>query len=97
MDYCSWIYCCNNSFILVESDFSSLAFDSGSVVTGTMIASFILPLIICIASGLGRDPQKDAFGVVGTVALTPILIMLILGVLVRKEIKNKMLEFLNLF
>ncbi|HHU80991.1 MAG TPA: DUF1538 domain-containing protein [Acholeplasmataceae bacterium] len=72
----------------VESDFSSLAFDSGSVVTGTMIASFILPLIIGIASGLGRDPQKDAFGVVGTVALTPILIMLILGVLVRKRNKE---------
>ena len=73
---------------IVEPDFSSLAFDSGGVVTGTMIASFILPLVTGIAKSLGRDPLIDGFGIVGLVALTPILTMLILGVLLKRQAKH---------
>jgi hypothetical protein len=73
----------------VEPDFTALAFDSGSVVTGTMIASFILPLVTGIAEALGRDPLSDGFGIVGLVALTPILTMLLLGIVLRKHKKTK--------
>ncbi len=73
----------------VEPDFSALAYDSGSVVTGTMIASFILPFVTGIAISLNKDPLVDALGIVGIVAMTPILTMLIFGALLKKKKKSK--------
>lgn len=72
----------------VEPDFSAMAFDSGGVVTGTMVASFLLPLSTGVAKSLGGDPLIDGFGIVGLVALTPIITMLTLG-LIMKRAKNK--------
>lgn len=72
----------------LEQDFAAMAFDSGGVVTGTMVASFLLPLSTGVAESLGGDPLIDGFGIVGLVALTPIITMLTLGLLMQRKRKK---------
>lgn len=73
----------------VDSDHAAMSFDSGGVVTGTMAASFILPFAIGVSEGLGNGNQSAGFGVVGFVALVPILTMLIIGIILRIERKRQ--------
>ncbi|MDI9449132.1 MAG: DUF1538 domain-containing protein [Bacillota bacterium] len=62
--------------------FVSVAFDSGTVATGPMTATFILALAVGVASGTtGRDPLMDGFGLVAIVALSPVLSVLLLGLI----------------
>mgnify|MGYP000894918341 CR=1 FL=1 len=62
--------------------FVSLAFDSGGVATGPMTATFIMALAVGVASGTaGRDPLMDGFGLIALVALSPILSVLLLGLI----------------
>lgn len=69
--------------------FTAIAFDSGGVATGPMTATFILALAVGVASELeGRDPLLEGFGLVALVALAPILSVLILGFLYRREEKK---------
>lgn len=67
--------------------FVAIAFDSGGVATGPMTVTFVLAMAIGIASAIeGRDPLLDGFGMISLVALTPILSVLVLGLLYgRKE------------
>lgn len=59
--------------------FTALAFDSGGVVTGPMIATFIMAFTVSAADTLGGDPVKDGFGMIALVAAVPILMILVLG------------------
>lgn len=65
--------------------FTALAFDSGGVASGPMTSSFILPLIVGIAITLTNYDSTQimgrAFGVVGMVALTPLIGIQILGIM----------------
>lgn len=70
----------------IEPDFAAMSFDSGGVVTGTMIASFVLPFASGVSTGLGRE--NDGFGIVGFVALIPILTMLSIGLLIQIQKKR---------
>lgn len=73
----------------VDPNFTSIAFDSGGVATGTMTATFILSLTVGVAKKLEHtDPLLDGFGVIALVALTPILTVLILGLLYKFKEKN---------
>lgn len=67
--------------------FSSIAFDSGGVATGPMVATLVLSVGIGVAQVTpGRDPIQDGFGLVALVALAPILsIMLLGGIYNRKD------------
>jgi len=67
--------------------FVAIAFDSGGVATGPMTVTFVLAMAIGVASAVeGRDPLLDGFGMISLVALSPILSVLILGLLYgRKE------------
>ncbi|MBP2242186.1 hypothetical protein J2Z40_002759 [Cytobacillus eiseniae] len=71
--------------------FTAIAFDSGGVATGPMTATFLVALFVGISSTIeGRDPLMDGFGMVALVALSPILSVLILGLLYgRKEKENE--------
>lgn len=71
----------------VSSEFVAIAFDAGGAATGPMTVTFILSMTVGVAKQLeGRNPLMDGFGMVSLVALTPILSILILGVLYsRKE------------
>lgn len=66
--------------------FTAIAFDSGGIVTGPMIATFMLAMFVGLASVTeGRDPLTDGFGMIALVALAPILSVLILGKLFQKS------------
>lgn len=69
-----------------SEDFVSIAFDSGGVATGPMTVTFILALAVGAATGLeGRDPITEGFGLVTLVALAPILAVLVLGIIYKRQ------------
>lgn len=64
--------------------FVGIAFDSGGVASGTMVATFILAFAQGVADSVsGADILKDAFGMIALVAMTPIITLQILGLIVR--------------
>ncbi len=69
-----------------ESSFSAIAFDSGAVVTGPMVVTFILSLGVGIATAMeNRDPVTDGFGTIALVALAPILSVMLLGQIYKNK------------
>ncbi len=66
--------------------FIAVAFDAGAVVTGPMIVTFVMALVVGIAGATeGRDPILDGFGLVALVALAPILSVMILGLFFERK------------
>jgi len=66
--------------------FIAVAFDAGAVVTGPMIVTFVMALVLGVAGAIeGRDPVLDGFGLVAMVALAPILAVLILGFFFKEK------------
>ncbi|MCL2319172.1 MAG: DUF1538 domain-containing protein [Treponema sp.] len=61
--------------------FTAIAFDSGAVCSGPMSATFLLPLAMGICEGTGRDLMFYAFGIVAIVAMTPLVVIQIMGLL----------------
>jgi hypothetical protein len=64
----------------VPKIFTGIAFDSGGVCSGPMTSTFLLPLAMGVAEGHGGDLMKDAFGIVAMVAMTPLVVLQILGI-----------------
>lgn len=66
--------------------FVGIAFDSGGVATGPMTVTFIVSVAVGIASVTeGRDPLTDGFGMIAIVAMSPIIAVLILGLIFAKK------------
>lgn len=59
--------------------FTAIAFDSGSVASGPMTATFLLALAIGLCTATGGEVTVDAFGVVAFVTMTPPITIQILG------------------
>lgn len=74
------------SFI-VPPVFTSIAFDSGGVASGPMTATFLLPFAMGACEALGGDILKDAFGIVAMVAMTPLIIIQLIGL--SYEVKTR--------
>ena len=70
------------SFV-VPPIFTSIAFDSGGVASGPMTATFLLPLAMGACEALGGNILTDAFGIVAMVAMTPLIIIQLIGLLYR--------------
>ncbi len=69
--------------------FVAIAFDSGGVATGPMTVTFVLSMVIGVASAIeGRSPLLDGFGMISLVALAPILSVLVLGLLYERKEKE---------
>ncbi|WP_416149098.1 DUF1538 domain-containing protein [Salipaludibacillus sp. HK11] len=69
-----------------KDQFISIAFDAGGVATGPMTVTFIMAIGVGVASVTeGRDPLMDGFGMIALVALTPILSVLILGLIYKQK------------
>ncbi len=69
-----------------DRTFVGIAFDSGGVATGPMTVTFILTMALGVAASVeGRDPLLDGFGMIALVALSPILTVLILGLLYGRK------------
>ena len=66
------------SFV-VPPVFTSIAFASGGVASGPMTATFLLPLCMGACEALGGNILTDAFGIVAMVAMTPLIIIQLIG------------------
>ncbi|MDF9824419.1 hypothetical protein M2475_000709 [Breznakia sp. PF5-3] len=65
----------------VPKIFTGIAFDSGGVASGPMTSTFILPFAIGACEGVGGNVLLDAFGVVAMVAMTPLIVIQIMGLI----------------
>jgi hypothetical protein len=63
----------------VPKIFTGIAFDSGGVCSGPMTSTFLLPLAMGTCEGSGGDIMIDAFGIVAMVAMTPLVIIQMMG------------------
>lgn len=71
--------------LLTPRAFVPIAFDAGAVATGPVAVNFVLPLTTGMALALqGGDTGVFGFGVVGIIAMCPILFMLLLGIALSK-------------
>ncbi len=68
--------------------FTGIAFDSGTVCSGPMSATFLLPLAMGACEGTGRDIMTNAFGTVAIVAMTPLVVIQILGLFYQIKTKQ---------
>ena len=67
--------------------FTGIAFDSGGVCSGPLTATFLLPLAMGACQGVGGSLMNDAFGIVAMVAMTPLIVIQIMGLLYGRTIK----------
>lgn len=66
--------------------FVAIAFDSGGVVTGPMIATFLITMTISLSTSLvGSNPIIDGLGTIALVSMLPIISILILGVIYENK------------
>ena len=72
----------------VPKIFTAIAFDSGAVCTGPMSATFLLPLVMGVADGLGKNLMHFAIGIVAIVAMTPAIVIQIMGLVYQVRINK---------
>ena len=72
----------------VPTLFVGIGFDSGGVATGPMSSTFLLPFVSGAASVLASDPSSMAFGMIGLIAMMPILAIEILGLFFSLSMKK---------
>ena len=65
--------------------YTAIAFDSGGVASGPMTATFMLQFMIGASSVMGGNPLSDAFGVVATVAMMPLISIQMVGVIYSRR------------
>lgn len=65
--------------------FTSIAFDSGGVASGTIASTFLVPFAIGIAMKLEVNILKDAFGVIAMIAMAPIITVQISGLIYKMK------------
>ncbi len=73
------------SLKFASPNFISIAFDAGGVATGPMITTFVVSVAIGAAEAIpGRDPVIDGFGLIALVAMMPIIIVMLVGLLFER-------------
>ncbi len=72
----------------VPDIFTSIAFDSGGVASGTMTSAFLMPLAVGACDVIGGNVMTDAFGVIAMVALLPTITIQILGLIYQIKIRR---------
>lgn len=87
-----FVICLGLTFFIPKV-YTAIAFDSGGVAAGALTSGFILPLTVGAAYILHGENGvlKYGFGIVALVALTPVLVIEILGLvsLINDKIKMK--------
>lgn len=71
--------------LAAPSDLVPVAFDAGAVATGPVAVNFLLPLTTGLAVASQGEATALGFGVVGIIALGPILTMLALSLALRRR------------
>jgi len=68
--------------------FTAIAFDSGGVASGPMATAFLIPFAMGACGAAGGNILTDAFGIVAMVAMTPLLMIQLLGLLYKRKMKK---------
>jgi hypothetical protein len=68
--------------------FTGIAFDSGGVCSGPMTSTFLLPLAMGTCEGVGGDLMRDAFGIVAMVAMAPLIVIQLMGLIYASKMKS---------
>jgi len=71
--------------IFIPDIYTAIAFDSGGVASGPMTATFMLQLMIGASSALGGNVLSDAFGIVATVAMVPLISIQVVGLIYSRR------------
>jgi hypothetical protein len=61
--------------------FTGIAFDSGGVCSGPMSSTFLLPFAMGTCEGAGGDLMIDAFGIIAMVAMAPLIVIQVMGLI----------------
>lgn len=73
----------------VPNLFTGIAFDAGGVASGPMTATFILAFAQGVATTLPQaDVLVDGFGIIAMVAMTPVLMVQVLGLIYKLHVKD---------
>jgi hypothetical protein len=79
--------------LFVPGIYTAIAFDSGGVASGPLTSTFVLPFAVGVCTALNGEGSVMglAFGIVATVAMTPLIAIQILGfrAIVAKKIRNR--------
>ena len=68
---------------IAPKEIVGVAYDSGGVTTSTVTVPLVAALGVGLASSLrGRNPLTDGFGLIAFASLTPILFVLVYGIIV---------------
>lgn len=79
-----------SAFLLMKKSpplFTAIAFDSGTVATGPMTATFLLSLAIGATLAIDGNVLVEAFGLVAMVAMMPPIVVQLLGWMVASQEK----------
>ncbi len=75
---------------LSDRGFVSIAIDAGGVATGPLANTFLLALALGAASVAGgKDPLVQGLGLVALIALAPLISVMSLGLLMRRQKRRK--------
>lgn len=73
-----------------DKEFIAIAVDSGGVATGPMANTFLLALGIGISTSIeGSDPLTSGLGLMGLIAMAPIISVMVLGFFYRFKGQTK--------
>ena len=67
------------------NNFLAIAFDASGVVAGTMTSSFLLPLLVGVASNVTTSYLQEAFGILSLISIIPVIILEIVGLIYQVE------------
>jgi len=68
--------------------FTGIAFDSGGVCSGPMSSTFLLPFAMGTCEGVGGNMMIDAFGIVAMIAMTPLIVIQMMGLVYQFRTKQ---------
>lgn len=69
---------------IAPAEIVGIAYDSGGVTTSTVTVPLVTALGVGLASSLkGRNPMTDGFGLIAFASLTPILFVLLYGIVLQ--------------
>ncbi len=83
-----WFIICGYILIVIITSFApkeiiGIAYDSGGVTTSTITVPLVTALGVGLASSIkGRNPMIDGFGLIAFASLTPIMFVMIYGMIV---------------
>ena len=72
-------------YVIGDSEFIAIAFDSGGVTTGPVTVPVLLALGIGICSVGTRRNRMEGFGMIGLASIGPIIALLIMGLMTETE------------